>query len=106
MHLYISEGALRVDANVSVNKLGEALGVRTEVKNIGSVRAVAGAVTYEIERQIKLKELGGEVINETRAWNATKKITVAMRDKEVVQVFVNSILKSQIIYDLITLLGL
>lgn len=80
------EGALRVDANVSVNRIGEPFGVRTEIKNIGSVRAVAGAVKYEIHRQIKLKEAGGEVLNETRAWDAARKITVAMRDKEVVQV--------------------
>lgn len=83
---FVSEGALRVDANVSINRTGEPLGVRTEIKNIGSVRAVAGAIKYEIQRQIKLKESGGTVINETRAWDATKKVTIAMRDKEVVQV--------------------
>lgn len=77
---------MRIDANVSVNRIGESFGVRTEIKNIGSVRAVAGAVKYEIKRQIKLKESGGTVVNETRAWDATKKVTVAMRDKEVMQV--------------------
>jgi aspartyl-tRNA(Asn)/glutamyl-tRNA(Gln) amidotransferase subunit B len=46
------------------------------------VRGVAGAVKYEIERQIQIKESGGVVENETRAWDASRKITVAMRDKE------------------------
>lgn len=85
---FILEGALRVDANVSVNRIGEPLGVRTEIKNIGSVRAVANAVKYEIQRQINVKESGGTVINETRGWDVTKKATIAMRDKEVVQVFI------------------
>ncbi|XP_044270966.1 glutamyl-tRNA(Gln) amidotransferase subunit B, mitochondrial [Tribolium madens] len=81
----MEEGALRVDANVSVNRKGEALGVRTEIKNIGSVRGVAGAIRYEIERQIEVKEAGGAVENETRAWDALGKVTVSMRDKEQVQ---------------------
>lgn len=80
------EGALRVDANVSVNRVGELIGVRTEIKNIGSVRGVAAAVDYEIKRQIKVKEAGGTITNETRAWDPTKKVTLAMRDKEVLQV--------------------
>ncbi|RZC42581.1 glutamyl-tRNA(Gln) amidotransferase subunit B, mitochondrial, partial [Asbolus verrucosus] len=48
----------------------ESLGTRSEIKNIGSVRGVANAVRYEIERQIKIKESGGVVVNETRAWDA------------------------------------
>ncbi|XP_019870818.1 glutamyl-tRNA(Gln) amidotransferase subunit B, mitochondrial [Aethina tumida] len=81
----MEEGALRVDANVSIHKEGDALGTRTEIKNIGSIRGVAGAVKYEIERQIKVKDSGGIVENETRAWDAASKTTVAMRDKEAKQ---------------------
>lgn len=81
----MEEGALRVDANVSIHKKGEPFGVRTEIKNIGSVRGVAQAVEYEIGRQKKVKSEGGEIINETRQWDATNRVTVAMRDKEVVQ---------------------
>ena len=37
----MEEGALRVDANVSVNVAGdETLGNRTEVKNLNSIRQV------------------------------------------------------------------
>lgn len=60
--------------------------MRTEVKNIGSVRGVAGAIQYEIERQVKLLEQGGRVTNETRAWDAATRTTVPMRDKEQQQV--------------------
>ncbi|XP_050295802.1 glutamyl-tRNA(Gln) amidotransferase subunit B, mitochondrial [Anthonomus grandis grandis] len=81
----MEEGALRVDANVSIHKKGEPLGTRTEIKNIGSVRGVAGAIKYEIERQINIKNNNGTISNETRAWNPEKKITVPMRDKEVQQ---------------------
>lgn len=81
----MNEGALRVDANISINKPGDPFGVRTEVKNIGSVRGVANAVDYEIQRQIDLIESGGVVHNETRSWDAMSKKTVVMRDKEVLQ---------------------
>lgn len=78
----MEEGALRVDANVSVHKEGTPLGARTEVKNIGSIRAVANAIDFEIARQIKLLHNGQEVINETRSWDSETLKTVPMRDKE------------------------
>lgn len=81
----MEEGSLRVDANISIHQEHEPLGIRTEVKNIGSIRGVAQAVAYEIERQICVKNDGGEIVNETRMWDAQSKVTVPMRDKEVVQ---------------------
>lgn len=78
----MEEGALRVDANVSVNSRGEGLGVRTEIKNIGSVRSVAAAIKYEINRHISVLEAGGEIFNETRSWDAEKKKTLTLREKE------------------------
>ncbi|CAH2089568.1 unnamed protein product [Euphydryas editha] len=81
----MEEGALRVDANVSIRRVGDPLSTRTEIKNIGSVRGVAGAIQHEIERQQSILENGGHIINETRAWDAIAKITIPMRDKEVVQ---------------------
>lgn len=76
---------MRVDANISIHRENEPLGTRTEVKNIGSVRGVAQAIAYEIKRQIEIKDKGGRIVNETRAYDATTKSTIAMRDKEVVQ---------------------
>ncbi|CAH2042426.1 unnamed protein product, partial [Iphiclides podalirius] len=81
----MEEGALRVDANVSLRNFGDPLSTRTEIKNIGSVRGVAGAICHEIQRQHTLLENGGRVVNETRSWDAVNKVTIAMRDKEVVQ---------------------
>ncbi|XP_049828330.1 glutamyl-tRNA(Gln) amidotransferase subunit B, mitochondrial isoform X2 [Schistocerca gregaria] len=81
----MEEGALRVDANVSLHQSGEPLGVRTEIKNIGSVRAVANAIKYEIDRQRRELENGHTIVNETRAWDAESKQTVSVRDKEQVQ---------------------
>lgn len=81
----MEEGALRVDANISIHAAGTALGTRTEVKNIGSVRGVADAIGYEIRRQVELVNGGGRVHNETRAWDAVNRCTVPMRDKEVLQ---------------------
>uniref|UniRef100_W5LQL4 Glutamyl-tRNA(Gln) amidotransferase subunit B, mitochondrial n=1 Tax=Astyanax mexicanus TaxID=7994 RepID=W5LQL4_ASTMX len=81
----MSEGQLRVDANVSVHRPGEPLGVRTEVKNINSARFVARAIDYEIQRQIKVLESGGTVVNETRAFDNKSGTTVSMRDKEGLQ---------------------
>ncbi|XP_053259112.1 glutamyl-tRNA(Gln) amidotransferase subunit B, mitochondrial isoform X2 [Podarcis raffonei] len=77
-----AEGQLRVDANVSVHRPGERLGVRTEVKNINSARFLARAIDYEIQRQIEELENGGTILNETRAFDFKRGRTIAMRDKE------------------------
>uniref|UniRef100_A0A7N6FIV0 Glutamyl-tRNA(Gln) amidotransferase subunit B, mitochondrial n=1 Tax=Anabas testudineus TaxID=64144 RepID=A0A7N6FIV0_ANATE len=80
-----AEGQLRVDANVSVHRPGEPLGVRTEVKNINSVRYLARAIDYEIQRQIHVLQRGGTVQNETRAYDSKSRETIPMRDKEGLQ---------------------
>ena len=79
----MEEGSLRCDANVSVRKTGEEkLGQRTEIKNINSLRNVQKAISFEIDRQIKLLEEGGKVTMETRSFDAVKGITFGMRSKE------------------------
>ncbi|PAA85604.1 hypothetical protein BOX15_Mlig007646g4 [Macrostomum lignano] len=87
----LAEGALRVDANVSCRPAppaagGSGLGVRTEIKNINSLAALARAIDFEVARQAAVLDAGGEVINETRALadDATGR-SVSMRDKERVQ---------------------
>ncbi|XP_048053679.1 glutamyl-tRNA(Gln) amidotransferase subunit B, mitochondrial isoform X1 [Megalobrama amblycephala] len=81
----MAEGQLRVDANVSVHRPGEPLGVRTEVKNINSVRHLAKAIDYEIQRQMEVLQSGGTVLNETRAFDSKSGSTIPMRDKEGLQ---------------------
>uniref|UniRef100_A0A096MCC8 Glutamyl-tRNA(Gln) amidotransferase subunit B, mitochondrial n=1 Tax=Poecilia formosa TaxID=48698 RepID=A0A096MCC8_POEFO len=80
-----AEGQLRVDANVSVHRPGEPLGTRTEVKNINSLRYLARAIDFEIQRQTEVVQRGGAVLNETRAYDSKSGETVAMRDKEGLQ---------------------
>lgn len=79
----MQEGSFRCDANVSIRPKGqEKFGTRAELKNINSFRNVERAINYEIERQIDVLESGGEVIQETRLYDADKNETRAMRSKE------------------------
>lgn len=78
----MQEGSFRCDANVSVRQKGEALGTRAEIKNINSFRFLEKAINYEIERQIDVIEDGGEVVQETRLYDADKNETRSMRSKE------------------------
>jgi aspartyl-tRNA(Asn)/glutamyl-tRNA(Gln) amidotransferase subunit B len=79
----MEEGSLRCDANVSVRRRGtDALGTRTEIKNLNSFRHVARALEHEILRQVAVVESGREVAQETLLWNAERGETVSMRSKE------------------------
>jgi len=79
----MQEGSFRVDANVSVRPLGqEALGTRTELKNINSFRFLEKAINFEVERQIDILEAGGRVVQETRLYDAARDETRSMRSKE------------------------
>ena len=80
----MEEGALRVDANISVRPKGrEKFGTRTEVKNLNSFRNVEKAIDYEIKRQIELIEQGGEVRQVTMQWDGGANQTKEMRTKEM-----------------------
>ncbi|MBE6972437.1 MAG: Asp-tRNA(Asn)/Glu-tRNA(Gln) amidotransferase subunit GatB [Ruminococcaceae bacterium] len=79
----LQEGSLRCDVNLSVRPVGSAqLGSRTEMKNLGSFRAVRRAVAYESQRQIAVLESGGAVLQETRRWDEDRNKSVSMRAKE------------------------
>jgi aspartyl-tRNA(Asn)/glutamyl-tRNA(Gln) amidotransferase subunit B len=79
----MEEGSLRCDANVSVRPAGqEALGTKTEVKNINSFRFLERALEYEIARQIGVVAAGGTIVQETRLWDSTVRETFSMRTKE------------------------
>lgn len=82
----MQEGSLRADVNVSVRPVGqEEFGVRTEMKNMNSFKAVARAIDYESKRQISVLEAGGRVIQQTRRWDDEKGESFAMRSKENAQ---------------------
>lgn len=79
----MEEGSFRCDANVSVRpKDQKEFGTRTELKNMNSFRFVEKALEYEIKRQIAVLEDGGQVVQETRLWDANLGVTVSMRGKE------------------------
>ncbi|MGC8765753.1 MAG: Asp-tRNA(Asn)/Glu-tRNA(Gln) amidotransferase subunit GatB [Brevinematia bacterium] len=79
----MEEGSLRCDANVSIRPKGEKrLGTKVEIKNMNSFNSVRRAIDYEIARQIEVKESGGEIIQETRLYDATQNKTFSMRSKE------------------------
>jgi aspartyl-tRNA(Asn)/glutamyl-tRNA(Gln) amidotransferase subunit B len=79
----MEEGSLRCDANVSVRPRGQdALGTKTELKNINSFKNVEEAIEFEIARQITALEGGERVVQETRLWDAERKTSHAMRSKE------------------------
>jgi len=66
----MQEGNLRFEASVSVRPVGdEALGERTEIKNLNSYAAVRRAVTWERARQVALLEAGRRPRQETRLWD-------------------------------------
>ncbi len=79
----MQEGSFRCDANVSVRPKGQqAFGTRAEIKNLNSFRFVERAINFEVERQIDVLESGGEVVQETRLYDADRDETRSMRSKE------------------------
>ncbi len=79
----MQEGSLRCDVNISVRRGPEApFGTKVEIKNMNSFSAIQKACEYEIKRQIKLYEEGGEIYQETRLWDESKQTTKSMRLKE------------------------
>ncbi len=80
----MAQGSMRCDANVSIRPKGQAeFGTRTEIKNINSFRFVEKAINYEVQRQQDVIEDGGEIVQETRLYDADKDETRSMRSKEV-----------------------
>jgi len=79
----MEKGSLRCDANVSIRPPGaKTLGVKTEVKNMNSFRAVQKALAYEIERQKRALGEGRRIVQETMLWEAESEMTHPMRSKE------------------------
>ena len=79
----MEEGSFRCDANVSILPVGtEALGTRTELKNLNSFKHVENALHFEIRRQQGILGEGGDIVQETRLWDQEKNRTISMRGKE------------------------
>ncbi len=79
----MEKGVLRFEANISVRPVGsDEFRTRTEIKNLNSFRALTRASAYEIERQIKVYESGGTIVQETLGWDDVRGVTVSQRSKE------------------------
>ncbi len=79
----MQEGSIRADVNLSIRPRGrEDFGIRTEMKNINSLRAVERAAAAEAKRQAEVLDQGGTVVQETRRWDDNKGESFSMRSKE------------------------
>ena len=78
----MERGNVRCDANVSLRPHGrERFGIRSETKNVNSLRAVEHAVRYEIQRHAAVLDSGEPVIQETRHWHEDTRTTTSGRAK-------------------------
>ena len=77
----IEEGSMRCDVNISVSK-DDNLGIRSEIKNIGSISNIGEAIEYEIKRQTDALENGIKLYEDTRKFDQETKTTIFMRKKE------------------------
>jgi aspartyl-tRNA(Asn)/glutamyl-tRNA(Gln) amidotransferase subunit B len=79
----MEKGSLRCDANISLKVKGDKkLGVKTELKNMNSFKAVKDALAFEVRRQTGVLEEGKTITQETRLWDERISETVSMRTKE------------------------
>ncbi|MES2950417.1 MAG: Asp-tRNA(Asn)/Glu-tRNA(Gln) amidotransferase subunit GatB [Pseudomonadota bacterium] len=78
----MQEGSFRCDANVSVRKPGQPLGIRREIKNLNSFKFMQQAIDYEVRWQIEQIEDGHTIEQATVLFNPDTGETRAMRTKE------------------------
>ena len=80
----MEEGSLRCDGNISIRKVGEeAYGVKSEIKNMNSFKALEKALNYEFNRQVEAVENNEKLTVETRRWDEKEEKTIVMRSKEM-----------------------
>ena len=79
----MSQGSMRFDVNISVRPAGfSEFGTRTETKNLNSFKFMEDAINLEVNRQIRVLEDGGKIMQETRLYNGVTKKSQSMRSKE------------------------
>ena len=79
----MDQGSMRCDVNVSVRPVGsDELRTRAETKNVNSVKFAQQVIEIEAMRQVGIYDNGGEVVQETRLFDAQKGETRSMRSKE------------------------
>ncbi len=79
----MEEGSLRCDANISLRPAGnEALGTKTELKNMNSFRFIERGIDAEIARQDQILKGGGTVEQETLHYDPNSGAITSLRSKE------------------------
>ena len=85
----MEKGHMRCEVNISLSQKSvkskvksQKLGTKVEIKNLNSFRAVERSIEYEMKRQAEVLNEGGEIVQETRGWNADKQETYSQRKKE------------------------
>ena len=82
----MEKGAMRCEVNLSLRTAEQAAagqyGVKVEVKNLNSFKAVRDSIAYEIQRQAAVLDGGGQVRQVTMGWDENSRCTVLQRSKE------------------------
>jgi aspartyl-tRNA(Asn)/glutamyl-tRNA(Gln) amidotransferase subunit B len=79
----MEEGSLRVDVNISVRRIGDqALGTKTEIKNLNSFSAIERAVEIEFARQCAVLSAGGAIEQQTMLYDDKRQQVRPARSKE------------------------
>lgn len=79
----MEQGSFRCEPNISVAPEGsDALGIKTELKNLSSFKALATGIEHEITRMRHALEKGEVLRQETRGWNEETQTSYVMRRKE------------------------
>ncbi len=82
----MEKGAMRCEVNLSLRTAEQAAageyGVKVEVKNLNSFKAVRDSIAYEIQRQAAVLDGGGQVRQVTMGWDENRRCTVLQRSKE------------------------
>jgi len=76
----IDRCVIKADANISIKESGY---TRVEIKNITGFKEIERALKYEVARQKSVVEDGKEIVQQTRAWDSDKGITISLRKKEI-----------------------
>jgi aspartyl-tRNA(Asn)/glutamyl-tRNA(Gln) amidotransferase subunit B len=79
----MEKGSMRLEPNISwsesVDKLNN---YKVEIKNLNSFRFAAQAIDYDLKRQKEILDRGETPVQETRGYNAQKRVTFSQRVKE------------------------
>ena len=82
-HTTMESGSMRCDLNISVRPAGSTeFGVRSEIKNLSSIKHLKAACDAEIRRHVDTLSKGERIYQETRGFNFDTQTTYTQRRKE------------------------